>query len=99
LTRAFLDVLNLGQLSWATGQNIDAWGRDMEPKQRFADLLDFVCDVSGLERVRFATSHPVSLHTSTLSQFLKNCKLILSEVNELTTFLFLLFLNLFARMF
>jgi len=40
------------------GQNIDAWGRDMEPKQKFADLLSVVCQVQGLERVRFATSHP-----------------------------------------
>ena len=40
------------------GQNIDAWGRDMEPKQRFADLLAAVSSVPGLKRVRFATSHP-----------------------------------------
>jgi hypothetical protein len=40
------------------GQNIDAWGRDMEPKQRFADLLHYVADVPGIERVRYVTSHP-----------------------------------------
>merc|ERR1719183_3323730 len=40
------------------GQNIDAWGRDMEPKQKFADLLDYVSDVEGIERIRYVTSHP-----------------------------------------
>jgi len=40
------------------GQNIDSWGRDFSPKQRFADLLDSVGKVPGLLRVRFLTSHP-----------------------------------------
>jgi hypothetical protein len=34
------------------GQNIDAWGRDMEPKQKFSDLLDYLADVNGIERIR-----------------------------------------------
>jgi len=40
------------------GQNVDAWGRDMEPKQRFSDLLTYVSSVEGIERIRFVTSHP-----------------------------------------
>jgi len=40
------------------GQNIDSWGRDMVPKQRFADLLAAVGAVPGLQRLRFLTSHP-----------------------------------------
>eukprot|EP01031_Cornospumella_fuschlensis_P029006 gene29006-35011_t len=40
------------------GQNIDAWGKDMNPKQRFADLLVAVAKVPGIQRVRFLTSHP-----------------------------------------
>eukprot|EP00640_Fibrocapsa_japonica_P002716 CAMPEP_0113948280 /NCGR_PEP_ID=MMETSP1339-20121228/69586_1 /TAXON_ID=94617 /ORGANISM="Fibrocapsa japonica" /LENGTH=248 /DNA_ID=CAMNT_0000955285 /DNA_START=136 /DNA_END=879 /DNA_ORIENTATION=+ /assembly_acc=CAM_ASM_000762 len=40
------------------GQNIDAYGRDMQPKQTFADLLHYVSDVPGIERIRFVTSHP-----------------------------------------
>lgn len=42
------------------GQNVDAWGRDMAPKQLFADLLAAVSQVPGLARVRFVTSHPVN---------------------------------------
>jgi tRNA-2-methylthio-N6-dimethylallyladenosine synthase len=47
------------------GQNIDAYGRDLPgttPEGRYqntlTDLLYFVHDVPGIERIRFATSHP-----------------------------------------
>ncbi|CAM9437873.1 unnamed protein product [Scytosiphon promiscuus] len=40
------------------GQNVDAYGRDMAPRSNFAELLHFVSDVPGIERVRFVTSHP-----------------------------------------
>ncbi|MDJ0703134.1 MAG: tRNA (N6-isopentenyl adenosine(37)-C2)-methylthiotransferase MiaB [Leptolyngbyaceae cyanobacterium MO_188.B28] len=47
------------------GQNIDAYGRDLPgitPEGRrqhtFTDLLRFVHDTPGIERLRFATSHP-----------------------------------------
>ena len=47
------------------GQNIDAYGRDLpgttpegRNKYNLTDLLYFVHDVPGIERIRFATSHP-----------------------------------------
>jgi len=40
------------------GQNIDAWGRDLKPRRTFAELLRYVGDVEGIERIRFLTSHP-----------------------------------------
>ncbi|KAL7576306.1 hypothetical protein ACA910_018127 [Epithemia clementina (nom. ined.)] len=40
------------------GQNIDAYGRDMIPKQKFSDLISIVGGVPGLKRLRFVTSHP-----------------------------------------
>ena len=47
------------------GQNIDAYGRDLpgstpegRHKHTFTDLLYYVHDVAGIERIRFATSHP-----------------------------------------
>lgn len=40
------------------GQNIDAYGRDMFPKRTFKELLQFVHDVDGIDRIRFTTSHP-----------------------------------------
>jgi tRNA-2-methylthio-N6-dimethylallyladenosine synthase len=47
------------------GQNIDAYGRDLPgvtPEGRhqhtLTDLLYFIHDIPGIERIRFATSHP-----------------------------------------
>ncbi|MCH4905267.1 tRNA (N6-isopentenyl adenosine(37)-C2)-methylthiotransferase MiaB [Cylindrospermopsis raciborskii CHAB3438] len=47
------------------GQNIDAYGRDLPGStaegrhlHTFTDLLYYVHDVPGIERIRFATSHP-----------------------------------------
>ncbi|MBE9028525.1 tRNA (N6-isopentenyl adenosine(37)-C2)-methylthiotransferase MiaB [filamentous cyanobacterium LEGE 11480] len=47
------------------GQNIDAYGRDLPGSKpdgsnlhTLTDLLYFVHDVPGIERIRFATSHP-----------------------------------------
>ena len=49
------------------GQNVDAYGRDlpgMAPDasgrrlHTFADLLRSVSEVEGIQRIRFATSHP-----------------------------------------
>ena len=47
------------------GQNIDAYGRDLpsgtmngQDQTSLTDLLYFIHDVEGIERIRFATSHP-----------------------------------------
>ncbi len=47
------------------GQNIDAYGRDLpgitaegRRENTLTDLLYFIHDVEGIERIRFATSHP-----------------------------------------
>ena len=47
------------------GQNIDAYGRDLpgitaegRRQNTLTDLLYFVHDIPGIERIRFATSHP-----------------------------------------
>ncbi len=47
------------------GQNIDAYGRDLpgisssgRRKNTLTDLLYYIHDINGIERIRFATSHP-----------------------------------------
>tara|TARA_Y100001970_G_scaffold289662_1_gene420767 strand:- start:4707 stop:6113 length:1407 start_codon:yes stop_codon:yes gene_type:complete len=47
------------------GQNIDAYGRDLpksnhegEKENSLKDLLYYIHDIEGIERIRFATSHP-----------------------------------------
>ena len=40
------------------GQNVNSYGNDDENEYNFAQLLREVCKIDGIERVRFATSHP-----------------------------------------
>jgi tRNA-2-methylthio-N6-dimethylallyladenosine synthase len=43
------------------GQNVNAWrgtGGNGEPDADFAELLDHVCEIPGIDRVRYTTSHP-----------------------------------------
>jgi len=63
------EIVQLGQQGYKEvtllGQNIDAYGRDLpgvtstgRHLHTLTDLLYFVHDVDGIERIRFATSHP-----------------------------------------
>jgi tRNA-2-methylthio-N6-dimethylallyladenosine synthase len=63
------EIAELGQQGYKEvtllGQNIDAYGRDLPGTtsegrnlHTLTDLLYFVHDVPGIERIRFATSHP-----------------------------------------
>lgn len=65
--RADIEVLGQKGFKEVTllGQNIDAYGRDLpgataegRHQHTLTDLLYFVHDVPGIERLRFATSHP-----------------------------------------
>ncbi|MBS4933469.1 MAG: MiaB/RimO family radical SAM methylthiotransferase, partial [Clostridiales bacterium] len=40
------------------GQNVNSYGKTLEPKVNFADLLRELDKVEGLERIRFMTPHP-----------------------------------------
>jgi len=40
------------------GQSIDAWGRDLRPRQGLVDLVRAAGAVDGLARLRFLTAHP-----------------------------------------
>ena len=50
------------------GQNVNSYGRDLYGKPRFADILDAV-DQTGIERLRFATSHPKDLTDEVIGRF------------------------------
>lgn len=43
------------------GQNVNSYGRGLEEKIDFADLLYQVNEIEGIERIRFTTSHPKDL--------------------------------------
>jgi len=50
------------------GQNVNSYGRDLYGEPRFADVLDAV-DAAGVERLRFATSHPKDLTDEVIERF------------------------------
>lgn len=50
------------------GQNVNSYGRDIYGEPRFAQLLDEV-DAVGIERLRFATSHPKDLTDEVIERF------------------------------
>ena len=43
------------------GQNVNSYGKDLEEPCSFAQLLEEVCRVEGLQRIRFMTPHPKDL--------------------------------------
>ncbi|MEE0954714.1 MAG: tRNA (N6-isopentenyl adenosine(37)-C2)-methylthiotransferase MiaB [Eubacterium sp.] len=43
------------------GQNVNSYGKTLENPMTFAQLLKEVCQVEGIDRVRFMTSHPKDL--------------------------------------
>lgn len=50
------------------GQNVNSYGRDLYGKPRFADILEAVAE-TGIERLRFATSHPKDLSDEVIAKF------------------------------
>ena len=50
------------------GQNVNSYGKDLEGKIDFADLLSEVNRVEGLCRIRFTTSHPKDLSEKLILQ-------------------------------
>lgn len=50
------------------GQNVNSYGRDLYGEPRFADMLRTI-SATGVERIRFATSHPKDLTDEVISLF------------------------------
>jgi len=48
------------------GQNVNSYGRDLYSEPRFAEVLREVA-TTGIDRIRFATSHPKDLSESTIA--------------------------------
>ena len=40
------------------GQNVNSYGKDLDEKCMFSELLEKVSDIKGIKRIRFMTSHP-----------------------------------------
>lgn len=57
------------------GQNVNSYGKNLDEPVTFAQLLEQVEQIEGLERIRFMTSHPKDL-SDELIEVMKNSKKI-----------------------
>jgi len=57
------------------GQNVNSYGKELEPKVTFAELLIKINEIQGLERVRFMTSHPKDLTDDVIDAIASSDKL------------------------
>ncbi|WP_096635701.1 tRNA (N6-isopentenyl adenosine(37)-C2)-methylthiotransferase MiaB [Clostridium cochlearium] len=62
------------------GQNVNSYGKDLDPKVSFAELLRVVNDIEGIERVRFMTSHPKDL-TEDVIYAIKECDKLCNHIH------------------
>ena len=57
------------------GQNVNSYGKDLDEDIDFADLLNEVCKIDGIERIRFMTSHPKDISDKLIDTIAKNKKI------------------------
>ncbi len=57
------------------GQNVNSYGKTLEPKVSFAELIHAVADVEGLMRIRFMTPHPKDISEELLREVAANPKI------------------------
>ncbi len=57
------------------GQNVNSYGKTLEPKMSFAELIHQVSLVDGIERVRFMTPHPKDLSNELIEEIASNPKI------------------------
>ncbi|WDV47828.1 tRNA (N6-isopentenyl adenosine(37)-C2)-methylthiotransferase MiaB [Clostridiaceae bacterium M8S5] len=62
------------------GQNVNSYGKSLESKVSFAQLLYMINDIEGIRRIRFMTSHPKDL-SDELIDAMKNCKKVVEHLH------------------
>ena len=62
------------------GQNVNSYGKNLDTPMSFAELLQEVEKIEGLERIRFMTSHPKDL-SDELIEVMKNSKKICKQLH------------------
>ena len=61
------------------GQNVNSYGKTLEPQISFTELIYKIADIDGLERIRFMTSHPKDISKELIYAF--------DEIDKLMPFL------------
>lgn len=62
------------------GQNVNSYGKSLENKITFAQLLYMINQIEGIERIRFMTSHPKDLSDELISA-IKNCEKVCEHLH------------------
>ena len=57
------------------GQNVNSYGKNLKEPVTFSELLEEVCKIEGLQRVRFMTSHPKDLSDDLIRVMKENKKI------------------------
>lgn len=63
------------------GQNVNSYGKNFDDKFSFANLIEKINDIKGIERIRFMTSHPKDISDELIYSF--------KNLNKLCNFLHL----------
>ena len=61
------------------GQNVNAYGKDLNTDYTFGDLL-YDLDKTGIERIRYTTSHPRDLDMKTI-EAMRDCKSVMPHLH------------------
>jgi tRNA-2-methylthio-N6-dimethylallyladenosine synthase len=62
------------------GQNVDSYGKDLNPKVEFSTLLSMVAELDGKFRIRFVSNHPKDIDenvANTIKKYDKICVFLL----------------------
>lgn len=62
------------------GQNVNSYGKGLEPNISFADLLRRINKIEGLERIRFMTSHPKDLSDDVIGAIIE-CNKVCEQIH------------------
>jgi len=62
------------------GQNVNSYGKTLESKLTFADLLYLINEIDGIERIRFMTSHPKDL-SNELIYAIRDCDKVCEHIH------------------
>jgi len=62
------------------GQNVNSYGKNLNPRVNFSELLKRINNIDGIERIRFMTSHPKDL-TEDVIDVISNCDKICEHIH------------------
>lgn len=81
IEREIIDLVSKGYKEITLlGQNVNSYGKGLDKKINFAELLRRINKIDGLERIRFMTSHPKDISDS-LIKAIKECDKVCEQIH------------------